>query len=157
MCGSSSRRSEAGQKAAASHTGALAGSESALNAAFEKAGVIRADTAEQLFDWARALSSCPQPAGRNAAILTSAGGPGVIASDALAAEGLKLAALSPLSEALLVGLLPPELQNFVVYGVAIPAYNDKPEAAVAFVKFLSAPNKKDFWKASGFELVSATN
>ena len=53
-----------------------------------------------------------------------------------------------------VGLLPPGLQNFVVYGAAIPAYNDKPEAAVAFVKFLSARDKKDFWKAAGFELVS---
>ena len=41
-----------------------------------------------------------------------------------------------------VGLLPPGLQNFVVYGAAIPAYNEKPEAAVAFVKFLSAPDKR---------------
>jgi molybdate transport system substrate-binding protein len=56
-----------------------------------------------------------------------------------------------------VGLLPPPLQHFVVYGAAIPAYNDKPEAAVAFVKFLSAPNKKDFWKAAGFEPVSTTD
>jgi hypothetical protein len=42
------------------------------------------------------------------------------------------------------------------YGAAIPAYNDKPEAAVAFVKFLSAPDKKDFWKTAGFELISTT-
>ena len=53
--------------------------------------------------------------------------------------------------------MPAGLQNFVVYGAAIPAYNDKPEAAVAFVKFLSAPDKKDFWKTAGFELISATN
>jgi len=53
-----------------------------------------------------------------------------------------------------VGLLPPGLQNFVAYGAAIPAYNDKPGAAVAFVEFLSARDKKDFWKAAGFELVS---
>jgi molybdate transport system substrate-binding protein len=60
------------------------------------------------------------------------------------------------SEITVVGLLPPDLQNFVAYGTAIPAYNDKPAAALAFVKFLSEPNKKDFWKAAGFELMSAS-
>jgi len=76
-------RFEAGQKAAASHTGALAGSESAFEAAFEKAGILRADSAEQMFDWARALENCPLPRGKNMAILTNAGGPGVIAADSL--------------------------------------------------------------------------
>jgi molybdate transport system substrate-binding protein len=81
----------------------------------------------------------------------------------LVAEGKVDVAMQLLSEVQsakdisVVGLLPPGLQNFVVYGAAIPAYNDKPAAAVAFVKFLSAPDKKDFWKAAGFELVSATN
>jgi molybdate transport system substrate-binding protein len=81
----------------------------------------------------------------------------------LVAEGKVDVAMQLLSEVqsardtTVVGLLPPGLQNFVVYGAAIPAYNDKPEAAVAFVKFLSAPNKKDFWKAAGFELVSTTD
>src|SRR5262249_2932349 len=56
-----------------------------------------------------------------------------------------------------VGLLPPNLQNFVVYDTAIPAYNDKPEVALAFVKFLSEPNKKGFWKAAGFELMRSAN
>lgn len=56
-----------------------------------------------------------------------------------------------------VGLLPSALQNFVVYGAAIPAYNEKPEAAVAFVKFLSDPNKKNFWKAAGFEPMGVAN
>jgi ABC-type molybdate transport system substrate-binding protein len=46
--------------------------------------------------------------------------------------------------------------DFLAYGAAIPAYNDKPEAAVAFVKFLSALDKKDFWKTAGFELISTT-
>jgi molybdate transport system substrate-binding protein len=81
----------------------------------------------------------------------------------LVAEGKVDVAMQLLSEVQsandisVAGLLPPDLQNFVVYGAAIPAYNDKPEAAVAFVKFLSEPNKKDFWKAAGFELMSATN
>jgi acetyltransferase len=99
-------RTASGQKAAASHTGALAGSEAALNAMFEKAGVLRAASAEQLFDWARALSACPLPAGKKIAILTSAGGPGVIAADALETEGLTLAACAPETEARLAALLP---------------------------------------------------
>jgi molybdate transport system substrate-binding protein len=55
------------------------------------------------------------------------------------------------------GLLPSALQNFVVYGTAIPTYNDRPEAAVAFVKLLSDPSKKDFWKAAGFEQIDHGN
>jgi ABC-type molybdate transport system substrate-binding protein len=80
----------------------------------------------------------------------------------LVAEGKVDVAMQLLSEVqsakdtTVVGLLPAGLQNFVVYGAAIPAYNDKPEAAVAFVKFLSAPDKKDFWNTAGFELTSAT-
>ena len=99
-------RTASGQKAAASHTGALAGSEAALNATLEKAGVLRANTTEQLFDWARALSACPLPEGKRIAILTSAGGPGVIASDALEMEGLCLASISPEFEKRLASLLP---------------------------------------------------
>jgi hypothetical protein len=56
-----------------------------------------------------------------------------------------------------VGLLPLGLEGFVVYGAAIPANNDKPGVALAFVIFLSEPNKKDFWKAAGFELTSTAN
>lgn len=53
----------------------------------------------------------------------------------------------------LVGLLPPPLQSFVVYGTAIPTYNTAPEAALAFVKFISDPTKGERWKAAGFELM----
>jgi molybdate transport system substrate-binding protein len=53
----------------------------------------------------------------------------------------------------LVGLLPPALQNFVVYGTAIPAGNAEPEAALSFVKFVADPNKAERWKAAGFELM----
>ena len=60
-------------------------------------------------------------------------------------------------DVVVVGLLPSALQSFVVYGAAIPASNDTPEPAIALVKFLSAPNKKDFWKAAGFELLEAGN
>ncbi|MBE7534836.1 MAG: acetate--CoA ligase family protein [Anaerolineales bacterium] len=100
-------RFESGQKAAASHTGALAASDTTFDAAFEKAGVLRAETAEQMFDWARALETCPLPTGNRVGILTNAGGPGVIAADALEREGLALAALSASTQKALVAALPP--------------------------------------------------
>jgi acetate---CoA ligase (ADP-forming) len=100
-------RFESGQRAAASHTGALAGSDTAYEAAFEKAGIFRADSAEQMFDWAQALAACPLPKGRNVAVLTNAGGPGVIAADALEVNGLHMAALAAETEKALVEMLPP--------------------------------------------------
>ncbi len=106
-------RFASGQRAAASHTGALAGQESAFNAAFRRAGVIRAETSEEMFDWARALAWCPPPRGRNVAVLTNAGGPGVTASDALEANGMRLAELGVETRRALKEILPPaaSLQN----------------------------------------------
>ena len=100
-------RSESGQRAAASHTGALAGAETAFDAAFEKAGVFRADTTEEMFDWARALAWSPLPQGCRIAILTNAGGPGVIAADALEHNHLQLSNLSQKTLKTLLDLLPP--------------------------------------------------
>jgi acetyl coenzyme A synthetase (ADP forming)-like protein len=100
-------RFEAGQKAAASHTGALAASDIAFNAAFDKAGILRADSAEQMFDWARALEYCPLPCGRKMAILTNAGGPGVIAADSLETNGLALAKLNESTRKAISANLPP--------------------------------------------------
>jgi acetyltransferase len=100
-------RSAGGRRAVASHTGALAGQEAAYNAAFRRAGVIRAETSEEMFDWARALAWCPLPAGRCMAVLTNAGGPGAIAADALEAQGLSLAELHDSTRAALRALLPP--------------------------------------------------
>ncbi len=100
-------RYPSGQRAAASHTGALAGQENAFNAAFRRAGVIRADTSEELFDWARALAWCPLPKGRAIAVLTSAGGPGVTAADALEMNGMSLAELSSETHEKLASILPP--------------------------------------------------
>lgn len=100
-------RFEAGQKAAASHTGALTASDTAFDAAFDKAGVLRAETAEQMFDWARALGNCPLPKGNKIGILTNAGGPGVIAADSLEREGLVLAHLSDPTLEVLSATLPP--------------------------------------------------
>jgi acetyltransferase len=82
---------EGGARAVASHTGALAGSREAYDAAFERSGVLRAQTMEELFDWARALAWQPLPQGNRVAVLTNAGGPAILAVDALEAAGLELA------------------------------------------------------------------
>jgi acetyl coenzyme A synthetase (ADP forming)-like protein len=100
-------RYASGQRAVASHTGALAGQESAYNAAFRRAGVIRADTNEEMFDWARALAWCPLPKNRSMAVLTNAGGPGVTATDALESLGMKIAELEDGTHSALGEILPP--------------------------------------------------
>jgi acetyl coenzyme A synthetase (ADP forming)-like protein len=99
-------RFAAGQRAVASHTGALAGQEAAYNAAFQRAGVIRADTNEEMFDWARALAWCRLPERRDIAVLTNAGGPGVVAADAVEALGLPLASLSDVTVRRMRAVLP---------------------------------------------------
>ncbi|MFH0772621.1 MAG: acetate--CoA ligase family protein [Candidatus Omnitrophota bacterium] len=86
---------KAGAKAASSHTGSLAGSEVAFNAAFAQTGIIRAASIEDLFDYAVAFSYQKLPKGANLAILTNAGGPGIIAADAVERSSFaKVAALS---------------------------------------------------------------
>jgi acetyl coenzyme A synthetase (ADP forming)-like protein len=100
-------RYASGQRAVASHTGALAGQERAFDAAFRRAGVVRAETSEEMFDWARALAWCPPPAGRGVAVLTNAGGPGVTAADALEAGGMSLVELGEGTRAALAAVLPP--------------------------------------------------
>ena len=82
---------QAGAKAASSHTGSLAGADMAYGAAFRRAGVIRAENFEQLFDHAQALAAQPLPRGNRVAIITNAGGPGIMAADAAETVGLRLA------------------------------------------------------------------
>jgi acetate---CoA ligase (ADP-forming) len=94
-----SGRSEAGSRAASSHTGALASSDVAVQALFRQSGVIRVDTIEELFAAANLLARQPIPAGGRVGIVTNAGGPGILAADALEANGLTLPELSrPLQE-----------------------------------------------------------
>jgi acetyltransferase len=85
---------EGGAKAVASHTGALAGSTQAYEAAFRRAGIQHAATMEEMFDWARALAWQPLPQGKRVAVLTNAGGPAILAVDAMEAKGLELAPLT---------------------------------------------------------------
>ncbi len=89
-----SGRSRAGRKAAGSHTAALAGSDTAVDAVFRQAGVIRADTLSELLDIAALLSSQPVPKGRRVAVLTNAGGLGILCADACEAAGLELPQLA---------------------------------------------------------------
>jgi acetyltransferase len=100
-------RSEAAARAAASHTGALTGSDEVLDAAFRRVGVLRVNTVEELFDMAEVLSKQPRPRGPRLAIVTNAGGPGALATDTLMSAGGVLAELSPETRSALDRLLPP--------------------------------------------------
>lgn len=81
---------QAGAKAASSHTGSLAGADEAYTAAFKHSGVIRAENFERLFDYALALGMQPLPTGNRVTIITNAGGPGIMAADAAEANGFQL-------------------------------------------------------------------
>jgi acetyltransferase len=89
-----SGRTDAGASAAASHTGAIAGSERAYEAGLEQAGTIRVETVQELFDYAQILSDQPLPNGDEIAIVTNAGGPGVMTTDAVGDSGMGLAEFS---------------------------------------------------------------
>jgi acetyltransferase len=97
---------QAGAKAASSHTGSLAGADIAYGAAFKRAGVIRAENFEALFDYATAFTMQPLPNGERVAIITNAGGPGIMAADAAETLGLKMVSPSPASDAKLRTFLP---------------------------------------------------
>lgn len=99
-------RSQAGSKAASSHTAALAASETAVEALFHQAGIIRADTLEEMFDVSALLAGQALPKGNNVAIVTNAGGPGILAVDALASEGLDVPTPSAETKAKLAEVLP---------------------------------------------------
>jgi acetyltransferase len=99
-------RTEAAAKAAASHTGALAGSDQVLDAAFRRCGVLRVNSISDLFDMAELLAKQPRPQGPRLTILTNAGGPGVLATDALIATGGEVAEISEETTASLNQILP---------------------------------------------------
>ncbi len=102
-----SGKSEEGAKASLSHTGALAGNDEVFRAAFRRAGIMQVDTIEQLFDFAQALATQPLPRGNRLAIVTNAGGPGVLATDYLSSNGGQLAELSRHTMSRLDEILPP--------------------------------------------------
>ncbi len=102
-----SGRSPAGAKAAASHTGAMAGEDAVYDAAFKRAGIVRVDTIEELFDCAELMAKQPRLRGPRLAILTNGGGPGVMATDTLARYGREPALLDPETMQAFDAFLPP--------------------------------------------------
>jgi acetyltransferase len=94
-------------KAAASHTGSLSGEDAIYDAAFKRAGIVRVEEIEDLFNAAEVLGTQPLPRGPNLAVITNAGGPGVMATDALIAKGGKLAKLCQKTMNKLDSVLPP--------------------------------------------------
>jgi acetyl coenzyme A synthetase (ADP forming)-like protein len=102
-------RSVAGARATGSHTGALlAASDVPVDALFRQSGVIRTDTLGELFDVGKLLATQPAPAGRRVAIVTNAGGPGILCADACEAAGLQVPAFSAELRSRLAGVLPAE-------------------------------------------------
>ncbi|MFO8111779.1 MAG: acetate--CoA ligase family protein [Desulfosalsimonadaceae bacterium] len=102
-----SGKTAAGASAASSHTGSIAGTEAVYNAIFDASGIIRVDTVDSLFDYAIAFGAGRIPDGNRVAIITNAGGPGIIATDMSEISGLKLARFSKNTDDILHQYLPP--------------------------------------------------
>jgi acetyl coenzyme A synthetase (ADP forming)-like protein len=103
-----SGRTRAGARAASSHTGALAGTDLAIDALLAQCGVLRVDSIEELFDLAMAFEDLSPPAGNRVAIVTNAGGPGIIIADACESLGLEVVELVSETQARLRGVFPAE-------------------------------------------------
>ncbi len=106
-----SGRSARGAKAAISHTGSLAGSEVAVDSLLEQCGVLRVDSMQDLFDLAGAVQTGKLPEGRKVAIVTNAGGPAILATDACSAQGLTLSDLKAKTRRAIERVLPPEASS----------------------------------------------
>jgi acetate---CoA ligase (ADP-forming) len=129
---------QAGTRAISSHTGSLAGSEKAYEAAFRQSGILRANTMEELFDFALAFAYQPLIAGNRIAIVTNAGGPGIIATDAAEHSGLSLAQFSSKTIEQLQRDLPPAASVFNPIDVIGDARSDRYRVALAAA--LADPN-----------------
>jgi len=129
---------QAGAKAASSHTGSLAGSETAYESAFERAGIIRCDSIKQQFDYAQAFANQPLPAGPRVAVITNAGGPGIMAADSIEQRGLTFAKLNDETVRKLESELPPAANLYNPIDVLGDALADRYEFALNVV--LDDPN-----------------
>jgi len=101
-------RTPEGASAAASHTGSLAGTDEVYDAIMAQAGVLRVETVQELFGYAVAFASQPMPKGNRVAIVTNAGGPGIMTTDACVRQGLQLARFGEPTRARMAAALPPE-------------------------------------------------
>ena len=125
-----SGRTAAGAKAASSHTGALAGSDAAYDALFAQCGVIRVESLEELFDYALAFATQPLPAGNRTAIVTNAGGLGIMATDAAERYGLAMANFGAETLARFREVLPPAANIHNPVDVLGDAHEDRYAAAL---------------------------
>ena len=128
-----SGRSAAGAAAAASHTGSLAGSDAVYDAIFAEAGIYRCESVNQLFDYSEAFSCGKRLHGNRVAIVTNAGGPGIIATDMTITSGLELAELSPATIEELHRYLPPTANFHNPIDVIGDAARDRYENTLATV------------------------
>jgi acetate---CoA ligase (ADP-forming) len=144
-----SGRTTAGVRAASSHTAAIGSGDIAVEALFAQTGVVRTDTLEEMFDVATLLASQGLPGGRKVAILTNAGGPAILAADALESNGLEVPTLSERTQDELRAFLPPEagIGNPVdmiasaspeSYGRALEVLGAADEVDMLFVVFIPA-------------------
>jgi len=124
---------EAGAKAASSHTGSLAGSETAYESAFARAGIIRCDSIKQQFDYAQSIATQPLPKGPNVAVVTNAGGLGIMAVDAIERRGLVFAKLTDETTKKLSVKLPPAANSHNPIDVLGDALSDRYEFALDVV------------------------
>ncbi|MCX5637829.1 MAG: acetate--CoA ligase family protein, partial [Planctomycetota bacterium] len=129
---------EAGAKAASSHTGSLAGGEVAYESAFERAGVIRCESIKQQFDYAQCFANQPLPAGPRVAVITNAGGAGIMAADAIERQGLTFAKLTDEAINKLAFRLPPAANLYNPIDILGDALADRYEFALSAV--LDDPN-----------------
>jgi len=128
-----SGRSTEGARAAASHTGSLAGSDATYDAIFYQSGIQRVEGINELFNYAEAFSKQPLPRGNRVAIVTNAGGPGIMATDAAVRHGLKLATLSEETRAKLKTHLPPTASLGNPVDIIGDATHERYEAAIRIV------------------------
>ncbi|GGJ16205.1 acetyl-CoA synthetase [Halobellus salinus] len=128
-----SGRTDAGAQAASSHTGTIAGSEQAYEAGLDQAGVIRADSVQELFDAARVLEGQPLPDRDTVAVVTNAGGPGVMTTDAVGDSGLSMASLTDDTLESLSASLPAEGNIYNPVDVVGDADNDRFRSAIDVV------------------------
>ncbi|HTE04468.1 MAG TPA: acetate--CoA ligase family protein, partial [bacterium] len=128
-----SGRTPAGARAVSSHTGSLAGSDEVYDAVFLQSGVLRVDSVEELFHYAVAFANQPLPSGRRVAIVTNAGGPGIMAADAAVRQGLELAAFAEGTQQALRLALPAEAAIDNPVDVVGDAQHDRYQAALRAV------------------------
>jgi len=128
----------AGARAASSHTGSLVGSETAYECVFERAGIVRCESIRQQFDYAQAFANQPPPAGQSVAVITNAGGVGIMAADAIERQGLTFAKLTDETINKLASRLPPAANLYNPVDILGDALADRYEFSLDVV--LDDPN-----------------